>query len=291
MFRLIEKRKIVSASAKLAREFAEMLPCPNDRPVRKAILAMIDRAVTEGTFRSAVWASCYCKSTQQTYRINGKHTSTYLSGLETFPSGLDIYVERYEADTLEDVAKLYATFDSKQSSRNANDINRAFAATDVDMVQLPHRMVSLCVTGMSYNLWEDSYSAHPPDERALLLLDHKDFVLFVWDILSNTDSKHLWRGPVVAAMARTFAKCQRDARSFWEAVRDGSAPDNRSPDRLLERYLNRVSVNTGKGARSLKDKVGSRELFVKCLHAWNAWRRGDSTDLKYYSAAATPAAV
>jgi hypothetical protein len=32
-------------------------------------------------------------------------------------------------------------------------------------------------------------------------------------------------------------------------------------------------------------------MFVKCLHAWNAWRRDTVTDLKYHAQAKIPAAV
>jgi hypothetical protein len=29
-------------------------------------------------------------------------------------------------------------------------------------------------------------------------------------------------------------------------------------------------------------------MYVKCLHAWNAWRRGEATSLQYYAKAPLP---
>jgi hypothetical protein len=35
--------------------------------------------------------------------------------------------------------------------------------------------------------------------------------------------------------------------------------------------------------------VSDREFYVKCLHAWNAWRRGEETSMPYYPDKPAPA--
>ncbi len=53
------------------------------------------------------------------------------------------------------------------------------------------------------------------------------------------------------------------------------------PDRKLARYLLTVGVHVGGGTHKIKT-ASQREVYVKCIHAWNAWRKEESTDMKYY---------
>ena len=61
----------------------------------------------------------------------------------------------------------------------------------------------------------------------------------------------------------------------------------------LRNYL--MDTVTGRGqsfngsARS--DISSNREVYVKCIHAWNAYRRGKNTDLKYHAQSPIPKAV
>ena len=48
--------------------------------------------------------------------------------------------------------------------------------------------------------------------------------------------------------------------------------------------------SVGKGGGSNKIKAApDREFYVKCIHAWNAWRRNETTNLNYYADADVPA--
>lgn len=283
--------KVVKVTHALANLYAEMQACPNDRPIRKAITTAIASAVNAGDFRSCSWASCFCKETGVEYRINGKHTSNVFASMNGTLPTVYVTIERYEADNLEDVAKLYATFDTRVSARTARDIYLAFAASDNRLATLPSSIIGLAATGLSFARWENgSQVGHPPEERAGLLLDHPEFALFLHDILKG-DCRHIKRGPVAAAMSITFEKCKSASSDFWSLVRDESGPRNDTPDRVLAKYLRKKSINVGGGAKSSKDSVSTREVFVKCIHAWNAWRRGAISDLKYFSDAKTPVAV
>ena len=94
------------------------------------------------------------------------------------------------------------------------------------------------------------------------------------------------RGVVVAAMFGCWKKAKGAATEFWVAVRDetGSKPD--CPDRKLSRFLLTTNVQRSMTERKI---VGQREMYVKCIHAWNAWRRKESTSLNYYANAKVPA--
>jgi hypothetical protein len=94
-------------------------------------------------------------------------------------------------------------------------------------------------------------------------------------------------------MACCFSKCKRDAQEFWLAVRDGTGVTPKTPDRVLNRFLlsRGVAPNAGPGHRRRQATATTREMYVRCIHGWNAWRRDTTTDLKYHAQAKIPAAV
>jgi hypothetical protein len=291
MWKLIDKPRTVRVTKPIAREFAEMDAPPQDRPLNERRLLIYRRMLANESFRPVSWARCYCKETGGTYRINGKHTSTLLAGLESLPEFYAV-IESYEAETLEDVARLYATFDSKTQSRTSNDINRAFAASVPELAPLPAKLISVAVTGISYAKWLDAYSTHTAADRAELLLDHTDFVLWLHDLIGGHKEtyRHLYRGPVVAAMFQTWQKSHKDATTFWLAVRDETGEMPSLPDRRLAKWLSTMYLSFGMGAAGpAYRRASSREFLVRCIHAWNAWRKGKTTDLKYHPNANVPA--
>lgn len=289
MWNYEERPKTVRASKALVAEFCNMTPAPRDRPLNERKLAAYHRILSQGSFRPVTWASAKCKETGETYRVNGKHTSLMLSEHESIPE-FYINLERYSCDTLEGVANLYSTFDTRESSRNTSDINASFAGTIPELADVPSRIVNLSVTAIAYNKWLNGYTLQPATERAALLLDNVPFVMWLHEILSASPKpKHLLRGAVCAAMCGSFEKSRKDASEFWTAVRDETGPAPSTSDRRLNKFLCMHAVALGKGGASTGNrKATAKEFYVKCIHAWNAWRRGETTDLKYFAAAKIP---
>jgi hypothetical protein len=295
MWRITDGPRVVKLTHGLALKFRDMTACREDRPLRPSRMALLRDIVRDDQMRPPEWATAVCEETGEEYRVNGKHTSTLFA--ELGPDGCEgrhVIVSRYACDTLEDVARLYCTFDSKVSARSAGDINRVFAGSHPQLAGLPSRTVNVAVTGLAYRRWEKGYGSHPADERAELLLANVPFVVWLHDIFADPDGEGaglLKRGPVVAAMARTYERAREQAGTFWAAVRDASGPNHRTADRVLSKYLLSTSVDSGEGSRCGRRKAEPREMYVKCLHAWNAWRRGVTTDLKYFPDSKTPAAA
>lgn len=267
MWTLTNKPKTSQVTKSLAKEYAEMDPAPHDR-------ALSERRL-------------------QVYQVNGKHTSIMLSGLDKMP---EFYVttEEYECETLEDVARLYATFDSKMMSRTTGDINKSFAATVPALRDLPGTTVNISVPGMSFHTWGPSgWGSHQPAERAELLLEHSDFVLWVAEILNVGTSNgrgdnegrrscvHLRRMPVVAAMFGSWQKAKRESTEFWTAVRDETGTSPKMPDRRLARFLTQYSMTRAGGYAGKVKVAGDREFYVKCIKFWNNWRSGEDTEVLY----------
>ncbi len=292
MWKLTTQPKTQLASKRLVQEFVNMDACPRDRPLSERRLDVYRKIIEDGGFRPVSWACTTCGETGGTYRVNGKHTSILLSQLDPLPE-LYVVVERYHCDTLEDVARLYATYDSRTQSRNASDINMSFAGTVSALALVRKNIINSCVSGMGYCIWgPQTYTDHSISEKAELLLEHYDFVVWVGETLSyspdrkatdRNGNRHLIRQPVIAAMFGCYQKAKTAANTFWSAVRDETGATPNCPDRKISRFLLSTNLDRG-GVNAVKDKTASvRSMYVKCIKAWNAWRKGEETDLKYYA--------
>lgn len=299
-WKLIDRPKTVKATKSLIKQFVEMTPAPHDRPLSERRIGVYEKLLAAGQFRPVTWASALCGETEDVYRVNGKHTSILLSRLEKLPE-FYVTVEEYECETLEDVAKLYATFDSNMQSRTARDIYLSFAATVPELANVSDKVICAGIGGVGYQKHGQGLSNIQAAERAEAVLDQPEFVLWLSDLLqgapgiaetgSATRSKlkvsHLYRQPVVAAMFASWQKAKAAATEFWSAVRDETGPVPTSPDRKIARWL--VTSSLTMKANTRVRKAGTRETYVKCLHAWNAWRKGESTNLNYHADAKVPA--
>lgn len=296
-YELVGTPKTEKVTQPLAVKFRDMDPVPHDRPLNPRRIEAYRKMLAAGLFRPVQWATVHCNETQASYRVNGKHTSNLFAEYEELPQVVHATIENYHCDDLDDVARLYATFDSRTQVRTTNDINRAFAAVDPDLSDLPSKLINICVSGICFSKWGDGYTARSAADRAEVLLDDdsKRFIAWASTVLGskNESNRHLWRSPVVSAMSTCYSKCKRDANEFWLAVRDGTGETPKTPDRILNKFLLSTGVgpNGGPDHRRRSKTVSTREMYVRCIHAWNAWRRDTITDLRYHAQAKIPAAV
>lgn len=280
MWKLMTQPKTMLATLEVAIEYRDMDPAPQDRPLSSRRIEVYESLMRRGAFRPVTWAKAHCKETGGVYRVNGKHTSTMLANMEEIPE-FYITVEEYACDTLSDVAELYATFDSKMVSRTTGDINLAFAGTVPGLVGIPARILNTCVAGLSYACFlargTGQYIREQPADRAERILEYPEFIRWVYDLGTNS-SRWLLRVPTVSAMLGTWNRDRGRADTFWTAVRSETGETPSLPDRKLAKYLQSVEcMKTNSMGQS-----GYREIYVKCLHAWNAWRKGETTALRYY---------
>lgn len=297
-WKLINKPKTVRVTRVFAKEFADMDPAPHDRPLSERRLSVYRSLFQQGLFRPCTWAKAYCNETNGWYRVNGKHTSTLLSILETVPE-FYVTLEEYSCDTLNDIARLYATFDSKLQSRTSRDINVSFAATVPELACISGRVVNLAVAGMAYHLMGSHASRKQPAERAELLLEHTEFVLWLDGLLGlqtkgtledgRKSAQHLHRSAVVAAAMATWMKAPEKATVFWTAVRDETGEKNILPDRKLAHWL--LVTGTNNRGVTTEKRADEREFYSRCIHAWNAWRKNERTEMRYYPDKDVPRAV
>ncbi len=291
MWKLTGHPKTMKVTKAIAKQFAEMEPAPGDRPLSERRLQVYEKIVRDGGFRPCSWAAATCAQTGGQYRVNGKHTATLFSDLDPLPE-LYAVVEYYECETLEEVAELYSTYDSKIVSRTVSDINRSFARCVPQLADVDQRTINLTVSAVAYAEHLDRYKALQPAERAEGLLENYDFCLWAYELMGAGNNKYAYlkRLAVFAAMLGSYRKSKTMASKFWAEVRDETGPTPQDPSRKISRFL--MLNTTAKGGNRVlaagRVRVSDREFYVKCIHAWNAWRKGETTNLNYYATADVP---
>lgn len=272
----------------LVSEFVSMTKTEVDRPLSDSRLAELEEELQAGKFTTTpVWACVTCKQDKTTYRLNGKHTSTLLSRIDGALPKIVVMVERFECDTIEEVASLFCRYDRRLCVRTQRDINRIFSFAE-NLQCIPAKIIDNAVTGMNYSEYRNPGGTQ--EDRARTLVENREFVVWVNRVLHGTceESLHLIRGPVFAAMFMTWQKDQKAAAEFWSLVRNGAGAPG-TPAKKLERMLLTTGVGFGKGYKHEKaKKMQGREMTIRCIHAWNAWRQNKNTDLKYYADADFP---
>ena len=301
MWKKCDGPRVEVLTKKLVDEWVGMTPCPDDRPLKKHRMDAHRQSLKEEKLRSPEWAYALCRGNM--YRVNGKHTSNVLQSEwdSIKDKEICVVITGYDCDTLEDLADLYATFDNKVQTRTASEVYNVFKGSRSDLCEIPLKIVTLSIQGLSYNLWEEGASRHNAAEKAQLLMQYPSFAAFLYEIFGNRTGKagyltsvnHMYRMPVVAAMARTWFKRPEKAKLFWELVRDSSSPDNKAPDRVLAMWLLSHTVTAPTGNRTFKKGSLStpKEMMTRCIHAWNAWIRQEVTSLRYSPENPIPKAV
>lgn len=96
---------------------------------------------------------------------------------------------------------------------------------------------------------------------------------------------HIQRMAVYAAMLGCYRKGNGAAEKFWSEVRDETGANPTDPSRKLAKFL--LLNSSSKGRKDYNSvqryRVTDREFYVKVIHAFQAWRKEEKTDLKYYA--------
>lgn len=255
-----------------------------DRPIKRKRVEALKEEVRKGHFHTAVWALATVKSTGEKGKGNGSHTGISFYELVSSGEGLvglnglspQVVIDEYEVDTEEDLATLYSTFDSPLNARNQSDINHAFAEINPSLKNATRESVDLAVRGL-YFLAHRSMKGMSMEDRARLLNENEDFVLFLDDLFYKDEAKILKRGPVVSAMKATWDENKVLSKRFWRAVLLCTGADWRMGDRKLHDFLHQTVIRTNNTRRKVATRV---EMFRTCLRAWEAWKTGTPVNLR-----------
>jgi len=251
---------------------------PGDRKLKQAHVDYLVKAMIRGTFHPEWVHLIICRYNGKTYRMNGQHTAW--ARLE-MPAGwkCGVKVLEYEAQTEQDVRTLYSSIDRSSPRTRANVIESYLAGSE-EFKSVKTATLRAVPRGFSQWFWTSQHERcqHDGDDVAYLLrTDHYDLAIRVCsflDKLSPKEHKHIFRGPVVAALFATFHKAPQIAPKFWMPVCDGTGMEKRTDPRLkLRTTLLQAAVGFGGGATSEKKRVSQEEMFRLCIAAWNAFRQ------------------
>ena len=288
MFHLLN-RKFEKVTLDIAEQFLTHNTYPYQRPIRKKNLRKITSAINTGRFLVG-----YIAIAKQGWNggdrmmVNGQHQC--LSVIET-GKPITAVIEEYECPTPEDFADLYRQFDNHGERSLAEVAIPEAGALDLNWSKsLLNKMLAAIV------FLENHHNNLPKNEKILLLkkyIREGNFINETINCVKGTEAAHILRSPVIAAMISTYRKCSSGAEIFWEEVRDGERLSAKDPSFKLRNYLLTTSIGYGRGvnANMLNASAAPKEMYAKCIVAWNAYRTDGTTSLKYFAGKETPKAV
>lgn len=273
--------RTVPVTRELAEEFATMPAWKGERPLRAERVATLAKKIAAGQFYSPTWAVVTLDGV--TYRMNGQHSSNALAACSNIPAGLQVTILEFRAETEQDLADLFAQFDIPESARRMHDVLNAHAATETAVADCPLKTLQVILAGIAEA--QGSFGKDTHSERAVLMHTHGEFIEFARRF---TTHRHTLYMAVVAAMYMTWKAAPQRSGEFWQLVASEKHPDANNATRVLARFLTAEVVGRSRRGGMRWDR---RAVRVKCLHAWNAYWRKQSTVLKYVAEAPIPAIV
>jgi len=276
----VKSREEIIVGKKEAEEFLKFNTYVAQRPIIQRHLETIKRAFKEDTFRTGSIGISILKDDKNKkikILVNGQHQ---LEAIKDLDAMMIATLEYIECDTWEDVADLYATYD--QGGRGLYDLVNPYA--DAHGITWPSALTKKILGG---GLYKDGRTGWDRQRKAASIHEYLKLGDFVYSIFCQNgkidwkECAHLNRRAVVAAMMVTAEKNKEGGRKFWIDVKDGETKKS-EPSRTLRDFLIGYSIDHGRGSQYSK-KATEREVYRKCLVAWNAFRKGTTTALKVYN--------
>lgn len=245
----------------------------SQRNISKSHVVALRRAIDSGDFH--VGSVCIASNGDgKEYLMNGQHQLT-AAILASKP--ITVSLVKAHCPTRSDMSRLFAQFDVGRS-RNLTDI--VSAEMDAANIKWFWRTGNLVAAAMNILFEKPGQSRH---EKAENVVKHVKIGNFVNQFI-NEQTKHLWKAPIVAAMIRTYWKNKEDAERFWYGVATGEMMKASDARLTLREYL--ISIKNDRGGGQSR-----KEIIAKCIAAWNAFRSGKRTALKYYADKPIPSLV
>jgi hypothetical protein len=291
MFKLI-RRSTIKVGLKEATGFLDLNHFDRQRNLDEDWCKILEEKMRDGRFLHGDIATSILKykkidDPERKVLMNGQHISWTIA-FATPPISIVSTLAEYECETAEDASLLYRQFDGHKSRSLGDCVKVEAVALGV---KWPTKIVSLV---LGSGLLKDNIFHASKDEKIKYLKQYIKPGNFVNKILTNKDkvlskeSKHLLRQPVIAVMLLTFEKSISDSENFWIPIILGEDLKRDDPRLIIRNWLMRTSVGRGRGASNITAIASTKEMMAKCIHAWNAFRNGGKTGLKYYANAPLP---
>jgi len=278
----------------LAQWYLSLPNLPGERPLNDGHALALAEKMEKDMFLPENVRLAVVKVGNMTFRLNGQHTCmarTLVKLDGDWSARNKIEVAEYVCETADDAAELYAQFDWARSGRSYLDLARPYY-TALNYAPASIREITLVAAALCFEKagWNETarFAIRGEARYKLPPADAKTAQVLI-DIIGDKTNRHMHREPVVCAILRTYRKDATGTRQFWPRVRDGEGLSKTDPEYVLRGFLTTVAVACGRGASRTR-KAPFHEMFSRCIHAWNAWRAGTPTNLKYHATASLPVA-
>jgi len=257
--------KIAPLTRDLASRFATMTAAPGERPLKEKRVQFLRNELESGQFFSPKWATAQLGD--RTYRVNGQHSSHMLTQANgSFPSGLSVIIDEFSVDSEAELGELFTRFDPPESVRPPREQFAAIlAGSSVVGGAFSRNKLERIASGMLLAKSDFASRTGSAHARAAVLHGDPGFITFAEQFIGR---RAMNRPAVLAAMYLTWLRDAHASQAFWTQVRDETALSANDATRVLARFLR----ERGTGG-PLSGEEG-RAVCVKCVHAWNNWRRG-----------------
>jgi hypothetical protein len=282
----LKLRKIKRIDEYEAKDLLLFNTYESQRKIKPKHLKLLMEEIKTGNFLTGDIAIAYLKyEDNRKIVVNGQHQLTAV--MET-SCEIDVVYQEYDCLSPEDVSELFRRFDNHQARTLSDCLNPEAVALGIDWKRA---IIRLVVTGAYL---KENLQGISKVKKVELLKKYVRPGNFMNHLLKDGVScRHLLRGPVARAIIETYEKDKDYAEIFWENIRDGVNLKKDCPELKLRDYLKGVVVG-GSGYSNTcngQNQSSSKEVFVKCIHAWNASRKGNPTNLKFVPSAPIPKIV
>jgi hypothetical protein len=250
----------------LARRHNTMAESPTERGLDPSRVKYLREKAEQGQLVPFHWAVAKERyNGGRVVRMNGLHSSTMLTELDSFPDGLRVHLDEYEVDTPSDLATLFRQFDARKSSRTPSDVAGAYQGLHEELDGVPRHIAKLAVEGIGFF---ERYV-----KRTMVLAGDDQYTLFdevrwhpfiKWlGELHSIKTPEMQVVPVAAAMCGTYLADEPEARNFWMRVSRCDGEDD-EPSFVLDTWLK--DLKDARFKQSKRIKAGN--IYQGCAFAW-----------------------
>jgi len=263
----IKSRELVIIDPGYAAKLLNINTYEKQRPLSVSHVHNLCEAIKSGEFHSGEIAIAVDELTGKQTLMNGQHQLNAV-----LQSGKPIHATITVAtcSTISDESNFFSQFDVHKARSIADVVRSEIHSLNVDWNK---RTGPLMAHGLA--ILAGSKCSETKHHRARRVSKHINAGDFVNQFMSS-DNKHLHRGPVVSGIIATYFKDADDALIFWNAVASGEMLAKNDQRLKLRTFLVQSSGSSGR-----KTAATIKEIRSKINIAWNAWRKGVPTNLKY----------
>lgn len=259
------KSEVVSVTPEMARNLRQACHFERQRQISEGNVLRLESEIKNDRFVPGTQVYFCVLPDKTMYIVNGNHTleAVAKSGRTTV-----LTFTYHRVETLEDVARVYATFDNHKA-RTWMDTYRAVGFDEsVPMVNKIGSAVGFIMSGFRYDTWKPNEAMSSRLARVDQVARYSEEASLLKGAIGGSPKmnlKAITRAPIVAVALETLKYQPSSAVEFWHAVASDEGLSTGDPAKALLRYLQK----TGGPSRTYWP-----ELARGCALAWNAHFEG-----------------